>query len=214
MSLAGQWETLGSELPDGWGRAELRLELRDAARAAEAAALVGPAQPYRTSATVLRFASARDGSAPSPDSVARLLKRLDDARIGGTLTLSGSSRAAERVEIEVKPLAESWREAIAGLPPDWSDLLCELELLSTDYIEPAAVLCIQMNPRRDGKRSALRFRVARRAGYGTSPQMTERCLQRCDAATIRGSVRVLQALSDTKLVGSQGPVWLMSGKTV
>jgi hypothetical protein len=214
MSLAGQWETLGSELPDGWGRAELRLELRDADRAAEAAALVGPAQPYRATPTVLQFASSRDGSASSPDSVARLLRRLDEARIAGTLTLAGSGRAAVRAEPEVTSLAESWRRAIVPLPSDWSDLLCELELLSTDYIEPAAVLCIQMNPRRDGRRSALRFRVARRAGYGVSPQMAQRCLERCDAAGIRGSVRVLQLLSDTKLVATQGPVWLMSGKTV
>jgi hypothetical protein len=214
MSLAGQWKTLGSELPDDWGRAELRLVLRDATAATQAAALVGPAQPYRVSPTELRFESARDGSAPSPDSVARLLRRLDDARITGTLTLTGSSRTPERTQIEIKPLAESWREATIGLPGDWSDLLCELELLSTDYIEPASVLCIQMNPRRDGTRSALRFRVARRAGYGVSPQMAARCLERCDEASIRGSVRVLQALSDTKLVGTQGPVWLMSGKTV
>ena len=47
MSLAGQWEALGSELPEGWGRAELHLELRDPARATEAAALVGPAQILR-----------------------------------------------------------------------------------------------------------------------------------------------------------------------
>ena len=44
--------------------------------------------------------------------------------------------------------------------------------------------------------------------------MAERCLERCDAAGIRGSVRILQALSDTKLVGTQGPVWLVGGKTV
>lgn len=214
MSLAGQWETLGSELPAGWGRAELRLELGDADRAAEAAALVGPAQPFRASATVLRFASARDGSALSPDNVVRLLRRLDAARIAGTLTVAGSDKAAVREEPAVSSLAESWRRALAVLPADWSDLLCELELLSTDYIEPAAVLCIQMNPRRDGERAALRFRAARRAGYGVAPEMAERCLERCDKAEIRGSVRVLQMLSDTKHVGTQGPVWLMSGKTV
>src|SRR5207245_11527277 len=135
-----------------------------------AAALVGPAQPYRPKPTVLRFASARDGSASSPDNIARLLRRLDDARISGTLTLTGSVKTAAREELEVTPLAESWERALTGRRPDWSDLLCELGLLSTDYIEPAAVLCIQMNPRRDGTRAAMRFRAARRAGYGVSPQ--------------------------------------------
>jgi hypothetical protein len=214
MSLAAQWETLGSELPDGWGGAELRLELRDEARSAEAAALTGPAQPYRVSPTGLAFSVARDGSASSPDGIRRLLKRLDDARIVGTLSVAGSEQAVVQPETVPESLAESWRAAVAVIPADWSDLLGEIELLSTDYIEPAAVLCIQMNPRRDGKRSALRFRAARRAGYGVSAQMAERCLERCDAAGIRGSVRVLQVLSDTKLVGTQGPVWLMSGNTV
>ena len=92
--------------------------------------------------------------------------------------------------------------------------LTVLELLSTDYIERAAVHCIQMNPRRDGKRTALRFRAARRAGYGVWPEMARRCLERCDAEGIRGTVRVLRVLSDTKLVQTQGPVWIMSGQTV
>lgn len=214
MSLAGEWHTLGSELPADWSRAELRLELRSGDRAAEAAALLGPAQPYRPSPTVLRFAAARDGSAPSPDLLSRLLRRLDDARILGTLGLAGSVSADVRVEVLPPTLAESWRRELAQLPSDWSDLLCELDLLSTDYLEPAAVFCIQMNPRRDGTRSALRFRAARRAGYGVSPEMARRCLERCDEAGIRGSVKVLHVLSDTKLVGTQGPVWLMSGRTV
>jgi hypothetical protein len=214
MSLAGQWSTLGSELPAGWARAELRLELRDRETAGRAASLLGPAQPFRAEPTVLRLTSARDSSAVSPDNLNRLLRRLDEARIGGTLTVAGSEQAAARGEREVIPLAESWEKALGGLPSDWSDLLCELELLSTDYLERAAVLCIQMNPRRDGNRSALRFRVARTAGYGISPEMARRCLERCDAEEIRGSVGVLHALSDTKLVATQGPVWMMAGKTV
>src|SRR5436305_1956142 len=82
-----------------------------------------------------------DGSALSPDNIVRLLRRLDDARIAGTLTVAGSDKATVRPEPAVSSLAESWRRALAVLPADWSDLLCELELLSTDYIEPAAVLC-------------------------------------------------------------------------
>ena len=214
MSFAGQWKALGSELPAGWSRADLRFELRDPARAAEAAALLAPAQPYRSSPTMFQLASANDGSAPSPDNLTRLLRRLDDARITGTLTLARTDKATVRAEVEVPSLAESWLLAIAGLPSDWSDLLGEIELLSTDYVEPAAVLCIQMNPRRDGARAALRFRAARQAGYGVSPEMAQRCLERCDAAGIRGSVRALRVLSDTKLVATQGPVWMMSGDTV
>lgn len=214
MSLAGQWKALGSELPAGWSKAEIRLEVRDAETAARAASLLGPAQPFRPEPTVLRFASARDGSATGPDGVTRLLRRLDNARIGGKLTLVGSQQPPVRAERVVTSLAESWDLALSTLPPDWSDLLAEIDLLSTDYIERGAVLCIQMNPRRDGNRSAFQFRAARRAGYGVSPEMAHRCLERCDEAGIRGSVKVLHVLSDTKLVATQGPVWLMSGRTV
>lgn len=214
MSLAGQWKALGSELPEGWSRADLRLELRDAETASRAASLLGPAQPFRVEPTVLRFGTARDGTAVGSDAVTRLLARLDDARIGGTLTLAGSERAAAREEREVTLLADSWAQALSGLPSDWSDLLAEIELLSSDYVERASVLCIQMNPRRDGTRTALRFRAARQAGYGVSPQMATRCLERCDAEQIRGSVTVLRSLSDTGHVGTQGPVWNIAGKTV
>jgi hypothetical protein len=214
MSLAGQWKALGSELPSGWLRAELRLELRDPAAANQAASLLGPAQPFKAEPTVLRFAAAVDGSAAGPDAVTRLLARLDETRISGTLTLIGSEHTPARSEREVTPLAESWRRELAQLPSDWSDLLGEIELLSSDYIERAAVLCIQMNPRRDGNRTALRFRAARKVGYGVSPEMATRCLERCDAEQIRGSVTVLRALSDTGHVATQGPVWNISGQTV
>lgn len=214
MSLAGQWNALGSELPVGWNRAELRLELRDREPASRAASLLGPAQPFRAEPAVLRFTVARDGTAVSPDNLTRLLRRVDEARIGGTLTLAGTEQAQVRVEREVQPLADAWERELAGLPADWSDLLCELELLSTDYIERAAVLCIQMNPRRDGNRTAFRFRAARQAGYGVSPEMARRCFERCDGERIRGTVKVLRVLSDTKLVQTQGPVWIVSGQTV
>jgi len=159
MSLAAQWNTLGSELPAGWNRAELQLELRDRDSASRAASLLGPAQPFRAEATVLRLTAARDGTAVSPDNLTRLLRRVDEGRIGGTLTIAGSEQAPARAERDLIPLAEAWERELAGLPADWSDLLCELELLSTDYIERAAVLCIQMNPRRDGKRAADRKSV-------------------------------------------------------
>ncbi len=187
MSLAGQWKALGSELPSGWSRAELRLELRDAAAASRAASLLGPAQPFRSAPTTLRFAAAADGSTVSADALSRLLARLDEAGIGATLTLVDSKVAAARDEREVALLADSWQEALSGLPSDWSDLLGEIELLSSDYVERASVLCIQMNPRRDGNRTALRFRAARKAGYGVSPR---------DGSTV---LRALRRRADPRL---------------
>jgi hypothetical protein len=210
MTVARQWETIGSELPGTWASVSLRLELPDRAAADQAAAALAPAGPYRVSTTVLQFSVARDGSALGPDQARKLLGRVP----GGTLSLSSTQSAAIPVARPFTSLVESWDLAVATLPGDWSDLYGEIELDSTDFVEPAAVFCIQMNPRRDGTRAAFNFRAARLAGYGVSPQMARRCLERCDENGISGSVKVLRVLSDTHLAATQGPVWLSHGKTL
>jgi hypothetical protein len=173
VSVAAQWKAIGSELPSGWTQARLRLALTDRATTDRAAAMLGPAGAYRAAPTVLLFDVARDGSATSPDNLARLLRKVPN----GALSLSGSkAEQQDTPQREITPLTASWDRAVAGLPADWSDLYIELNLTSTDFIEPAAVLCIQCNPRRDGTRAALRFRAARVQGYGVSPQMARRCL--------------------------------------
>ena len=210
MSVARQWKVIGSELPDSWARASLRLELHDRAAADQAAATLGPTGPYRVSPTILQFSVARDGSALGPQGITRLLARIPK----GTLSLSNSQASPRLEEREITSLVEGWDAALAGLPSDWSDLYAEIEFTSSDYIEPAAVLCIQMNPRRDGTRAAFNFRAARQAGYGVAPGMARRCFERCDEKGIRGSISVLRVLSDTHLVATQGPVWLSGGKTL
>jgi hypothetical protein len=210
MSVAQQWNVIGSELPETWARASLRLELRDRAAADEAAATLGPTGPYRVSPTILQFSVARDGTALGPQGITRLLSRIPL----GTLSLSNSQASPRLAERETTSLVEGWDAALAGLPSDWSDLYGEVEFISSDYIEPAAVLCIQMNPRRDGTRAAFNFRAARLAGYGVAPGMARRCFERCDEKGMRGSIKVLRVLSDTHLVATQGPVWLSGGKTL
>jgi hypothetical protein len=211
VSVADQWNAIGSNLPEGWARAQLRLELADRAAADRAAAMLGPVGPYRAAPTVLLFGVARDGSSASPDNLVRLLRKVPS----GTLVLSGSQAAPERAPVRrPESLTASWDRAIAGLPADWSDLYVELQLTSTDFVERASVLCVQCNPRRDGKRAALRFRCARVRGYGVAPEMARRCLERCDAERIEGSISVLRVLSDSQHVATQGPVWLVGGKTL
>ena len=200
-----------SRLPDGWHRVELRLEAVSPEHADRAAALLSPAQPFRATPTTLRFASSRDGHAPSPDAVTRLLRRLDEARVRAQLELAGSHVPEPRAVQATVLLAEAWRAALAELPPDWSDLYGELRFESSDYIEPGATLCSPINPRRDGARAAMRFRSARRAGYGASPEMVTRCFTRCDDAGFIGEVEVLRVMSDTRPVATQGPTWLVSG---
>lgn len=211
MSVAEQWNAIGSKLPEGWARAQLRLELADHEAADRAAALLGPLGPYRAAPTVLLFGVARDGSSASPESLTRLLRNVPS----GTLVLSGSQAAPERAPgRRTEPLTASWDRAIAGLPADWSDLYVELQLTSTDFVERASVLCIQCNPRRDGQRAAFRFRCARLRGYGVAPEMARRCLERCDHEGIEGSVTILRVLSDSQPVATQGPVWIAGGKTL
>ena len=215
MSLVSQWETLEASLASGWGEARIRLTVEVAADIDRAAALLGPAQPFRGELDTVSFRVARDGSGPSTESVRRLLARLDGERLHGTLVVVSSQAAL--VALAAAPpatLPESWAAALATLPGDWSDLLGEVELDSSDYFERAALQLAPINPRRVGEGSVLQFRSASRFGYGATPGMVGRCFERCDAEGIRGTVRVLRVLSDTRPVGTQGPVWQIDGRTV
>jgi hypothetical protein len=214
VALVGQWRELESGLPAGWGEVRVRLHLEETARIDRAAALLGPLQAFRASPETLTFRVSRAAS-PGPDLVVRLLERLDGERLHGTLELVSLQEAAAReAEAPQLPLAAAWDLQLATLPADWSDLLAEVELTSSDYIERAALHLAPLNPRRDGDRLAFRLRCAQSFGYGASPGMVRRCLERCDAERIRGTVLVLRVLSDTRPVQTQGPVWQLSGRTV
>jgi hypothetical protein len=213
MALAEQWQEIESGLAPGWGDARMRLLLADVAQEPRAAALLGPLNPWRTTGE-LRFYAVSRGSGPRPDALRRALERLDREGIGGTLELVASDAAPAAPELSRRTLAESWDAAAATLPPDWSDLYLELELDSSDYIAPASLEMTPLNARREGGRPALRFRAARVFGYGASPGMVRRCLERCDAAEITGELHVLRVLSGERPVQTQGPVWYVGGRTV
>jgi hypothetical protein len=213
VGLVDQWRAIQSGLPEGWGDARLRLRLADAGDCDRAAALLGPANPGRHG-TVISFYAARRGAGPSSELVRRLLGRLDAERIGGTLELVGSSEAARAAPADAHEFLPAWEAELAALPGDWSDLYAEVEFASSDYLERAALLLAPLNPSRYGRKPGFRFRVARVFGYGGSPQMARRCLARLDEEGIRGHVRVLHALSDTRPVQTQGPVWYREGRSV
>jgi hypothetical protein len=213
VGLVDQWRGIERQLPDDWADARLRLRLTNADQLDRAAALLAPLNPGRGRAE-LRFFTARRGAGPLPDLLARLLGRLDRERIAGTLELVSSDRAKPPPAIARRTLPEEWDAAAAALPPDWSDLYVEIELHSTDYLERAALLMAPLNPARYGGRPGFRFRAARTFGYGASPGMVRRCLERLEAERIRGEVRILRALSDTRPVATQGPVWRVGGRSV
>jgi hypothetical protein len=146
--------------------------------------------------------------------VRRALRRLDEERIHGTLELLASGEAVIEPQNARPTLAASWDAEQEALPADWSDVHAEVELRSTDHLERTALLLAPLNPTRVGDRPAFRFRVASRYGYGASPGMARRCLERLDEERILGRVRVLRALSDVRPVATQGAVWYVGGKAV
>jgi hypothetical protein len=213
VALVDQWREIESGLPDDWAEARLMLTVADERQGDRAAALLGPANPGRRGKQI-RFFAARRGQGLGPEAVRRLLRRLDSEGIAGELELQGATTAA-RVEERARPsLAEAWDAEVAALPSDWSDLYAEVELDSSDYLDRGALLMAPLNPSQYGGVTGLRFRVARRFGYGASAGMVRRCLERLDREGITGRVRVLRALSDSRPVATQGPVWYVGGKSV
>jgi hypothetical protein len=213
VSLTGEWNAAQAGLPDGWGSARLEVTVPEGDYE-RAAALLGPAQPYKAAPGVLRFGVARNGTGAGADAVGRLLVRLEAAGIGGTVSVLSVETAPVVAEAKELTLAESWDAALANLPSDWSDLLGEIDLISSDYLDQAALQLAPINPRLTPPGTVLWFRCASTFGYGASPGMVRRCLERCDAKGIRGSVSVTRALSDSKPVGTQGPIWQIGGRTV
>jgi hypothetical protein len=215
VRLAAQWADKRAALPSDFGETRLRLKVRDEAQAIRAAALLAPLLAGR-SGTEISFVCTGHAGPQSDDVVRRLLDRLDREGIWGELELVSVTppEAAEPAEApaESVPLAQAWEEALAELPPDWTDVYAEVELTSSDHLAPAALRLSPLNPARDGDRLAFRFRCSRSFGYGAPAAMVRRCLERLDEARLPGRVRILRVLSDTKPVQTQGPVWYAGGR--
>ncbi len=214
VSLVDQWRSIEVGLSPRWDEARLLLAAPGRASLDRAASLLRPAEPALSPQGV-RFRWSRDDE----NGLAALLGRLDAEGLGGTLELlSTSERAAvgpsRRPRTAPATLAGAWDAVLAELPPDWSDLYAEIELDSTDFLDRAALMLSPVNPARAGGPTVFRFRCARVYGYGASGKMVRRCLERCDVEGITGTVRVLRALSDTRPVSTQGPVWYVGGKAV
>ena len=213
MSLVDQWDEIERGLPESWADARLLLKLGDARDADRAAALLGPLNPGRRNGE-LRFYTARRGAGTAPLLLRRLLARLDAEGIEGELQLLAAGETVASPPTARATFVASWDAAVAALPPDWSDLYCEVELTSTDYLERAALLLAPCNPARYGGKPGFRFRCSRVYGYGVSAEMARRCLARLDEAVIRGAFQILRVLADTYPVATQGPVWYVGGRSV
>jgi hypothetical protein len=215
MRAAEQWAQIEDTLDPNWAEAQLAFTPEGAP--GDAATALAPLQPVRVG-NELRFHVTRSGG--GHERLRNTLRRLDGNRVWGTLSLVEATAAAVAPEppgptdTPVRPLAKAWDELVATLPPDWSDVLCELELDSSDHVPRAALLGAPMNPTRVPDAIALRFRVSGKQGYGVSPQMARRCFERMDAEAITGRIQVVYDLSDTENVVTQGPVWRVGGRSV
>ena len=213
LRLVEQFNQLERGLVDEWAELRLQLTVDDESRVARAAALLGPANPGRHG-RIIHFASDRVGPGIGPEGLRRLLKRLDDEGIGGTLELRSVLKAPPEELRRKETLRAQWERSISAVPSDWSDIYAQVRLDSTDYLERGALLLAPINPARFGGAAALRFRSAHHFGYGVSPEMAARCFERCDEEGITGDVEIIYVLSDTHPVATQGPVWLLGGRTV
>ena len=214
MAAADQWSRIEENLDTDW--VELRLAFTPEGAFSDAAAVLAPLQPVRVGDEFRFHVTRSNGGA---ERVRNTLSRLDRKRLWGTLALIDVASDTAPTTVVTSPanaltLADAWDEALAKLPPDWSDLLCELQLDSSDHVPRAALHGAPLNPSRVPDAIALRFRASGKQGYGVSPQMARRCFERMDAEGITGRIVILNALSDTENADTQGPVWRVAGRSV
>jgi hypothetical protein len=213
VGLAEKWWEIERSLPSGWKEARLSLLVHGETYARRAAALLAPANPVRSGLRITVY-TAQHGAGIAPKAVSRLLTRLDEEGIPADLELVSADVPETGAEGEQVSLVDAWDRLAADLPPDWSDVYAELDLDSSDYLQPASLAIAPLNPARFGSETGFRFRCARLFGYGTSPAMVRRGMERLDERGITGTLQILWALSDTKPVSTQGPVWYVGGKSV
>jgi hypothetical protein len=219
MKLVDQWRTIEAGLPAGWEDVGLTLTTEQAGDLPRAAQVLGSINAGKVGSTLVFQVS----SAAGPHGVQRVLRsfeHLDRDRTWCHLEAAAAQLSAESAGSGAAPatatagVAASWDVALAPLPSDWTDLLCELEIDSSALLDRTALLCAPLNPARSGSRVVFTFRCSGRSGYGVSPSMARRCFERLDREEITGTTRVLRILSDTDNVDTQGPVWLVGGKTL
>jgi hypothetical protein len=217
MRAVDQWQLLEGDLPASWERVQLSFAVEETSQLSAAAGVLGPLGAGRAGSEIR--VEVVNGARGGPEALKNLLRALDRKRIWGTLSLVDvqAEVAPPRIVTPVErrpPLTEQWDAALEKLPPRWSDLLCELEVDSSDYLTRGALLGAPLNPTRNPDLLALRFRVASDKGYGAPPELVRRCLERMDVDGITGGVSVLNALSETDNVYTQGPVWRVAGRSV
>ena len=125
---------------------------------------------------------------------------------------SAANGLSERVAGQT--LVAAWDKLLEGLSEDWSDLLVEVELLRDEPYYPALLLASPLNPERCDGRTAFRFRVGHRFGYGAAAPMARHCLELLDERQVEAHLRVLDLLSQRHPFATQGPIWRLRGRSL
>jgi len=111
-------------------------------------------------------------------------------------------------------LATAWDDLVLNLGEDWSDLFVEVELSPAEPYPPVALIVSALNPERCDERPAFRFRVGRDFGYGAAAVTVRRCLKQLDEHDVTGRLHLLDALSQRRPFGTQGPVWRLESRSL
>jgi hypothetical protein len=213
VKLVDQWATIETNLPHEWEDVRLTLTTEQPHELTRAAQVLGPMNPGRVG-DALVFHVRRAGGAAGPEAARRLFSRIDADRVWCLLTPGETSLVAPAPSGVRQGVAEQWDALLATLPRDWSDLLCELRIESSELLPVASLRCAPLNPTREPGVVGFVFRCARVAGYGVSPAMARRCFERLDDEGIGGAVRLRRLLSETGHVATQGPVWVVDGRNL
>jgi len=205
VRLVDQWAAVEQSLPQEWEDVRLTLSTEQPGELARAAQVLGPMSAGRVGDTLVVHVR-RAGGAAGPEAARRLFARLDGDRVWCVLS-AGEVHEAEApavTPVEATSAAAQWSAALETLPADWSDLLGEIEVASSDLLPRVALLCAPVNPTRDPGGVCFTFRCARRAGYGVSPAMAHRCFERLDGEGIAVRVGIRGVLADTRNADTQG----------
>ena len=198
MKLVDQWRAIEAGLPPTGRTSGSRLTTEQAER---------PAARRPGARLDQRRQGRLDARLPRSGAPAgrRALRRRDASSSGSTASGPGASSSSQasrsrdrRRACSGSPSARPARSLVAdelgrgarAAPSDWTDLLCELEIDSSDAARPdCAPLRAAQPDARDGSRLAFTFRCSGRSGYGVSPAMARRCFERLDDDGIAGSTR-------------------------
>jgi hypothetical protein len=93
-----------------------------------------------------------------------------------------------RLRTDIMPLAEEYQEIVDSLPSDWTDLVFDLRVDESRYID-AATLLVQVNAQPYSKHDwHWRILVAHQFGHAAAAPVVHGTLRLLDEAGIRGEL--------------------------